>query len=216
MKSLLRILAFLTLGLGGAIAWGSSTGILNPRVEPALEELPLQFGPLRHVLTHDVDSGLLGDLPPDLFTFQDLSDEAGNVGKLYIAYYKRGRRWSGRPHDLTICYRAIGYDMLGGRLRRLGDGSEVWMRRFTSTKTGEEITVVHWLQRPGLLPGHDGAADYLGRMTSLQGLRQDVASVYLEFPSAAMPGEQQLLDAAQAVIDSLATVWKGPTAAQDS
>lgn len=214
MIRVIRLLALSALGLGGAISWGSSTGLLNPGAEPQLDQLPKQFGALEHVITYEVDSGLLGDLPPDRFTFQDLKDEQGNIGKLYVAYYRRGRRWSGRPHELTICYRAMGYHMLGGVERPLADGSRV--RWTTFTKEGKEIQVVHWLQRPGLQPGHDSAGDYLGRMTSLDGLRQDVASVYLEFPVEASPSDEVLLEAAQAVSDALAASWKDSVVSQDS
>ncbi len=214
MTRIYRLMALIALSLGGAISWGSSTGLLNPGAEPQLDQLPKQFGPLQHVTTFDVDSGLLGDLPPDGFTFQDLADADGNIGKLYIAYYKRGRRWSGRPHELTICYRAIGYDQLGGTERTLADGSRVRWTNFT--KDGQEIQVVHWLQRPGLQPGHDSAGDYLRRMTSLDGLRQDVASVYLEYPVDASPSQETLLEAAQAVSEALADIWKDPVAKQDS
>lgn len=214
MKNPLPLFAISALLLGGVISWGSSTGLLNPGAEPDLEALPVQFGPLHRTTIYQVDSGLLGDLPPDRFTFQEIEDEEGHSGKLYIAYYHRGRRWSGRPHELTICYRAIGYDYLGGTTRELADGSIV--RWSTFTRKGEEIVVVHWLQRPGLQPGHESASDYLGRMTTLDGLRQDVASVYLEFPAAAAPPEAALLDAAEAVSHSLAQVWNVHAEGQDS
>jgi len=206
MNRLLRPLAIASLVLGGTITWGSATGWLNPGQNLPLSALGQQFGPLHSVLIHDVDSGLLGDLPPDSFTFQTVQDDADREGLLYIAYYRRSRRWSGRPHELTICYRAIGYDLLDGRQLQTAAGSRYWLHHFS--REGKEVQVLHWLQRPGMLPGEEGVLDHLKRIFSPQGLRQDVVSAYLEFPVEAGLGEDTLLLAATAISEDLAEIWK--------
>ena len=123
-------------------------------------------------------------------------------GKLWIAYYARGRRWSGRPHDLPGCYRADGWEETAARRIATPGGAALWSRDFA--REDASIRVVHWVQHPGVLPG----ATLLDRLRSGSGTRRDVASVYWEFPAAAAPPDASFASASQALIDELERLWR--------
>lgn len=207
MRAAMRM-AWILVALGGLATWGAATGVLNPRRTPALEELADPAGALRTLRAYDVDYGLLGDQPPDAWSFRRIGDGAGHEGLLYVAYFERGRRWSGRPHELSVCYRANGWTPIGaGQELRTSQGARAQVHRFE--RDGDRIRVIHWVQTPGLLPGSESFAGYLRRIFGPARLRQDVASVYLEFPDSQTPGEAVLQEAVGAWMVSLEALW-GP------
>jgi len=155
-----------------------------------------------------VQPEVLGDLPPESFTFQSVRGPHGQEGRLYVAYYQRARRWTGRPHDLDVCYRAMGFQQLQVEVWHTPAGASVWARTF---QRGEErVKVVHWLQKPGQLPGPEKALQRLLRLFSKDGLRQDIASVYFEFPQASAPTKKEFLSAADSLIQNLENLWQSP------
>lgn len=205
MKRWLPGIAWFLLALGGATSWGIAIGWLNPVHPPDLMALPEEIGPLRTLRIYEVDSGLLGDLPPDRFTFRQVGDGAGHEGEMYLAYFERGRRWSGRPHDLETCYRSGGWQAEAPRTLQTPSGARLSAQDFT--KDGERIRVFHWIQQPGLLPGSEGMAAQLRRMFGPAILRQDMASIYLQFPAAQAPADESAIQTTEALIRALEALW---------
>lgn len=203
-----KILAWIVLGLGGAVTWGVSLGALNPAVPPDLAALPDDLGGFRTLQVFPVDSGVLGELPPDRFTFRAVGDEAGHVGQLYAAYFTRGRRWSGRPHDLEYCYRALGYESESLRFLHTADGSRFAAQDFSDGE--KKIRVFHWMQHPGMRPGQESPKNYLKRILDDSRLRQDMASIYVEFPLESVPSDMAATHAAQAMMLALDRLWSRP------
>lgn len=208
MSKALPRLAWMLLLLGGAVTWGVTTGALNPRITPDLDALPASLGDFRTLEVFSVDSGLLGDLPPDRFTFRRIGDDAGRAGLLYLAYFERGRRWSGRPHDVPVCYRAEGWEPLGERQLETPSGAHFGIQDFSRGE--EQIRVCYWIQQPGLLPGHETPRAYLGRMFGKARLRQDMASVYFEFPMAANLSDPEAIRTAQDLMTAMDGLWIRP------
>lgn len=202
---LLRV-AWLLLALGGVMSWGLAMGWLNPIHPPDLEALPLEFGGLRTLEIYPVDSSLLGDLPPDRYTFRRIGVEEEDQGELYVAYFERGRRWSGRPHDLEVCYRAAGWELLQSRVLWTSSGAMIQAQDFR--KETATIRVFHWIQQPGLMPGKMGMGAQLQRMRGPAILRQDVASNYLQFPIEDAPPDERAVVAAEALIQGLEALWR--------
>ncbi|MHC4823528.1 MAG: exosortase-associated EpsI family protein [Planctomycetota bacterium] len=203
--ALLPAIAWLALVAGGALSLLCNSGWVNPSQVPELHDIHAEMGPLKANYTIDVDPGILGDLPPEAFLFQSLAGPDGQEGRLYIAYYTRGRRWSGRPHDVDVCYRSMGYQELSAHQIETPSGSILWSRVF---ERGDETKrVVHWLQKPGRAPGPESVWDLLWLLGSPSGLRQDIASIYLEFDLETAPSETDLADAAQALIEEVETLW---------
>lgn len=208
MRRGLSHLAWLLLLLGGGLTWSVSTGLLNPVHPPDLTILPAELGAFRTLEVYDVDASLLGDLPPDRYTFRRVADGAGHEANLYLAYYNRGRRWSGRPHDLPLCYRAAGWTPAGSEVLHTPSGARCEAQNF---RLGErQIRVFYWVQQPGLQPGDESAQGYLRRMFKSDRLRQDMASAYLEFPAAAAPADADALLAVQALMSALDGLWSPP------
>lgn len=199
--------AWTALALGGALSWGTATGFLNPVAAPALDDLPAQLGLLSTLAVFEVDPGLLGEWPPDGFTYRRVADPAGREGLLYAAWFERGRRWSGRPHELEICYQVAGWEPETRRRLWTAAGASFTAQDFHSDQG--RIRVFHWTQQPGLAPGSESVGGYLRRMMGPSRLRQDMASIYLEFPLEQAPEDAVAAEAAGLLMDWLETAWSG-------
>lgn len=207
MISLLRTGSWLTLAGAGLLSLGIATDTLGGGQAPDLAALSAHLGPLTVTGTIAVEEGVLGELPPESFVFLGLEGNGGVEGELFSAWYERDRRWSGRPHDLVGCFEVLGFETESVERLRTESGASVWLRTFA--KEDERRTVVHWLQRPGSLPGARGGAGLLGRLTEARGLRQDVVSVYLSFPAEAAPNRGTLAHTANAVVLGMAGLLAG-------
>jgi hypothetical protein len=202
----MKLVAWALLLLAGAVAHAVERGALvEPRV-PELARMPGTLGPLETVGEIPFDERTLGELPPERWTYRAVRGAHGE-GAIWVAYYLRSRRWSGRPHDVAACYRTLGWDERDAARTETPEGRPVHVRRFA--RDGEEVVVVHWLERPRAeaASSETAAAGVLGRLFELDGLRQDVVSVYLEFPlDAAHP--EELLGAADAASTALHALWR--------
>lgn len=205
MKRFLLFFAWAALLSAGSVTHLIHNGTINPAVEPVLEQLPDQFGALQRGTRYEVDPLALGSLPPDLFLFEQLIAPSGAAGNFYLAYFKRGKRWSGYPHHVDVCFRAIGWEDL--QARRLQTASGGWIRIHEFERQGEQVKVAHWQQRPSLTPGEEGPSALVGRLGGPDGLRQDVASIYFEFPLGNAPSDADLVLAAEALMSSLEEAW---------
>jgi hypothetical protein len=200
--------AWLALQLSAAFACLMESGLLGRSVAPDLARLPAFLGPLEVLEEFTLDPAQLGSDPPERATFRRVRDLHGHEGKLFVAYYERAQRWSGRPHDLEKCYAADGWQER--EARRLDPDLGLWSRRFERPRASggpEAVRVIHWLDRPG--PDRDGL-DLFGlgaRLASLRGFRPDVASAYLEFPADAAPAEAEAVAAARALSEALESSW---------
>ena len=206
IRALLPALAWGILLLGGGISLFCNSGLLNPSVTPNLAQLQEQIGPFARDFEIEVDPELLGDLPPETFTFQNILGPDGQYGRMYIAYYSRGRRWSGRPHALEVCYRAMGYTELDVQTLSTPSGARLWSRIFE--RESQTVKVIHWLQKPGRLPKEESFSHHLGRIFTKNGLRQDVASIYFEFDLADAPSDEAFLAASEELIAQVEGLWE--------
>jgi len=204
--ALLPVLAWGLLLLGGGVSLFCNSGLLNPSVIPDLNLLEPQLGLFARDFEIEVDPELLGDLPPETFTFQNILGPDGQYGRMYIAYYSRGRRWSGRPHDLQVCYRAMGYTESDVNTLTTKSGAVLWSRVFQ--RENQTVKVIHWLQKPGRLPKEEGAWDHLQRVFQKNGLRQDVASIYFEFDLADAPSDEAFAGAAEELMGQVESLWE--------
>ncbi|PCJ55644.1 MAG: hypothetical protein COA70_00770 [Planctomycetota bacterium] len=204
--TLLPVLAWGLLLFGGGVSLFCNSGVLNPSVLPNLSLLEPQLGPFARDFEIEVDPELLGDLPPETFTFQNILGPDGQYGRMYIAYYSRGRRWSGRPHDLQVCYRAMGYAESGVDTLITKSGAVLWSRVFQ--RENQTVKVIHWLQKPGRQPKEEGFSDHLQRVFQKNGLRQDVASIYFEFDLADAPSDEAFAGAAEELIRQVESLWE--------
>lgn len=205
--SALRLAAWLALYVCAGFAGLVEAGMLGRAVAPELGGLPARIGPLELVEELVLDPATLGEQPPERCAFLRVRDAEGNEGRLFIAYYARAQRWSGRPHDVEKCYAALGWQERAAH--RIDEAHRPWSRLFVrATPEGEEsIRVVHWLERPG--PDQDRLAprELFARLSSARGFRPDVASVYLEFPAGAGPDDAQCAAAATELSRLLESRW---------
>jgi hypothetical protein len=204
--ALLPKIAWLSLIAGGLLSLVTDTGLLNPAVTPDLTQLHAQMGDFERNFEIEVDPIVLGDLPPERYTFQSIAGPDNQEGRLYIAYYTRGRRWSGRPHDVDVCFRSLGFQELETSTLTTSSGAVLWSRIFANEE--DTVRVVHWQQRPGVLPGPQGPFHMISRLFAAQGLRQDIASIYMEFSVDDAPAEADYAAAAQVVIDQIEELWQ--------
>ncbi|MFK5956133.1 MAG: exosortase-associated EpsI family protein [Planctomycetota bacterium] len=204
--ALFPALAWFLILFGGGISLLCNSGWINPSITPDLALLETQIGPFARDFEIEVDPELLGDLPPERFTFQNIIGPNGQYGRLYIAYYSRGRRWSGRPHDLQVCYRAMGYTELEVDSLKTESGAVLWSRIFQ--RGNQTVKVIHWLQKPGRLPKEEGVSDHLQRILTKNGLRQDVASIYFEFDLADAPSDEAFIAASDDLISQVEALWE--------
>lgn len=201
----LPALAWGALLLGGALSYLVNTGVVAS-VPPDLTKMAPEMGSIVRNYEIEFPIEALGDLPPERFTFQSIAGPDGQEGRLFVSYYKRSRRWSGRPHDLDVCYRSMGYAERDTEVWQTPEGATLWSRIFENQE--RKVRVVHWLQTPGTLPGPVSLLDKLGRIGDSDGLRQDIASVYLEFELETAPDKEALVSASQAVIEDLDRLWR--------
>jgi hypothetical protein len=208
---LLRALPWLALYLCAGFSCLVESGALGRAVAPDLARLPSRLGTLEVLEELPVDPAAFGKQPPERTTFRRVRDAHGREGRLFVAYYERAQRWSGRPHDLEKCYAAQGWQER--EAHRLEHAHRLWSRLFARAGEGEAeddakaIRVLHWLELPG--PDRDRLdwRELRSRVASGRGFRQDVASVYLEFPADAAPDERELVTAVSALSAALEGLW---------
>ena len=205
MKRWLHVFAWALLLSAGALAHLVSLGTVNPSVEPDLGQVQEAIGPIQLGEIYEVDPLDLGALPPTTLLFQQLRTSTGGEGRMYIAYFERGLRWSGYPHAVDVCFRSLGWEDLAARTLQTSSGARLSLHDFD--REGEQVRVLHWQQRPSLVPGSENASALLGRLRTVDGLRQDVASIYFEFPLADAPSDAELIEAAESLIQTLDTLW---------
>ncbi len=207
MMPTLRALPWLALYLCAAFSCLVEGGFLGRAVAPDLARLPAQLGPLELLDEIALEPGALGEQPPERATFRRVRDAHGHEGRLFLAYYERAQRWSGRPHDVEKCFAALGWQER--EAHRLAGAHRPWSRLFARAdgEQSESIRVLHWLEHPG--PDRErGTWRELGmRLLSLRGFRPDVASIYLEFPADAAPDEGQCVEAVGALSEALEGLW---------
>lgn len=207
MMPALRVLPWLALYLCAAFSFLVEGGFLGEPVAPDLARLPARLGPFELLEEFALEPGTLGEQPPERATFRRVRDAQGNEGRLFLAYYERAQRWSGRPHDVEKCFAALGWEER--EAHRLDGASRLWSRLFVRTdgESSEEIRVLHWLERPGSDRERFTWRELGARVASLRGFRPDVASIYLEFPAGAAPGEAECLAAVSALAEALEGLW---------
>ena len=202
-----RALPWLALYLCAGFSCLVEGGFLAKAVAPDLARLPDRLGPIEVLEELPLELEALGREPPECATFRRVRDAAGHEGRLFIAYYARAQRWSGRPHDLEKCYAALGWQER--EARRIGAGGP-WSRSFEKPGedgTSESIRVIHWLERPGAGDERLSPGELVARLGSLRGFRPDVASVYLEFPADAAPDEGDCAAAARSIAEAIDALW---------
>lgn len=200
---LLNVLPGATLFLAAGFAGAFELGLLARARCPDLATLPDTLGPLMLADEIPFDAAALGATPPEAFTFRRVTDAAGREGQLFIAYYARAQRWSGRPHDVDRCFTALGYEER--EVKTLAEAHRPWSRRFE--KDGQAIRVVHWLERPGDDENALGLAPLVARLVDGSGFRPDVCSIYFEFPADAAPDDEAAAAAVTALSKALDARW---------
>jgi hypothetical protein len=202
----LRGLSWTLLVLAGTLSLGVDQGWLGRAVVPDLALVPTRLGELGLTQDLPVAAESLGELPPEAWLFRGVRTSAGGAGRLFATYFERGRRWSGRPHDVDTCYRATGWEELAAS--EIATSAGAILQRRLYARDGERIVVVHWLARPGERPGSTLLESLQSRVALLHGLRQDVASVYWEFPEASAPADAELARASDDLFDALERLWR--------
>jgi hypothetical protein len=202
-----RALPWLALYLCAAFSFLVERGHLGEPAAPDLTRLPARAGPLELLEEFPLDPAALGEQPPERASYRRVRDELGHEGKLFVAYYARAQRWSGRPHDVERCFVAQGWEER--EAQRLDQANRLWSRHLVRESGGEHaaIRVVHWLERPGPDQDRLSAGELVARVTSLRGFRPDVASLYLEFPADAAPDEETLVASVRALSMALEALW---------
>jgi hypothetical protein len=200
---LLNTLSFAGLFLAAAFAGVVELGWLAEARTPELGSLPTKLGPLEFGAEIPFDAAALGQTPPEAYTFRAVTDAAGREGRLFIAYYARAQRWSGRPHDVDKCFAAMGYEER--EVHVLDEAHRPWSRRFE--KEGIALRVVHWLERPGDDANELGLAPLVARLADGSGFRPDVCSVYFEFPAEGAPDDVAAAEAVAALSSALDARW---------
>jgi hypothetical protein len=106
---------------------------------------------------------------------------------------------------VDVCFRALGWNELDSRPIETPSGAKLQLTDFQREE--EQIRVVYWQQRPSLQPGSQSASQHLARLGTVDALRQDIASVYFEFPVTSAPTDHEFSLAADALILSLESLW---------
>jgi len=202
-----RALAWTALLLAGLLSFLVGHGLVAEVHAPELSRLPRELGFLHLVEDIDVAAAVLGDLPPERFLFARVADDAGNEGLLFVAWFERGRRWTGRPHSPEICFAFEGWKESEAHLLRQSDARRIWSRHFVRDE--EHIRVVHWLEKPGATREPGALVKILRKITGRRevALRQDIASIYWQFPLDACPPEADLLAASETLNAALDGLW---------
>lgn len=142
---LLTSAAWLALFAGAGFTFLVERGYLGAAVAPDLALLPAHIGTLEVLEEIPLEPGSLGTQPPERYAFRRVLDARGAEGRLFVAYYARAQRWSGRPHDVEKCYAALGWQEL--EARRLvepiapGRGSSSARARPSAWCTGSSVRV---------------------------------------------------------------------------
>ncbi len=199
----LSVLPWLALYLCAAFSFSIERGLLGAAHAPELGDLPTRLGTLTLGPELELEPGALGNQPPERYAFRLVEDELGNQGRLFVAYYQRAQRWSGRPHDVEKCYAALGWKER--EAHRLEEAHRPWSRRFE--RDGRMIRVVHWLERPGPDEDRLDLRQLCARLASGRGFRPDVASIYLEFEDDFAPGDAEAAAAVAALSRALEELW---------
>jgi hypothetical protein len=204
---ILRPLPWLALYLCAAFSFLVEGGFLGRPVTPDLARLPARIGPLEVLEEFPLDRSALGEAPPERATFRHVRDAHGHEGRLFLAYYERAQRWSGRPHDVEKCFAALGWQERESS--RLDQAHRLWSRLFVreGAEGPEAIRVVHWLERPGLDHDRFDPRELWTRIASGRGFRPDVVSAYLEFPAEGAPAEDECGAAVTALSAALEQLW---------
>jgi len=200
---LLNSLSSAAMLLAAAFAGAVESGLFARARGPDFASLPSQLGALTLGTEIPFDLSALGETPPEAFTFRAVTDEAGRAGQLFIAYYARAQRWSGRPHDVDRCFTAAGYQER--EVHTLEEAHRPWSRLFE--KDGQSIRVVHWLERPGDDANALGLGPLVARLADGSGFRPDVCSVYFEFPAESAPDDDAAAAAVAALSRALDARW---------
>jgi hypothetical protein len=207
--SLWRSSAWGLLYLAASLALALESGLVGRAAPPHLERLPETLGPLHVHEELAFDPASLGSTPPERFTFRRVTDAAGHEGRLFLAYYARAQRWSGRPHDVEKCYAAQGWEERESH--RLDEAHRPWSRRFEQLEANgapAAIRVVHWLERPGPDDDRVSLVELGARLLSARGLRPDVTSIYFEFPAEAAPDDASATEAVRALSQAVESAWE--------
>jgi len=200
---LLNALSFTSLFLAAAFAGAVECGLFARARQPDLATLPATLGGFTLGPEIEFDAAALGQSAPDAFTFRAVRDAEGHEGRLFIAYYVRAQRWSGRPHDVDKCFTAMGY--AEREVHALDEAHRPWSRRFE--KDGAAIRVVHWLERPGDDSNELAPAALVARLADGSGFRPDVCSVYFEFAAEEAPDDDASAAAVTALSRALDERW---------
>ncbi|NOT30702.1 MAG: exosortase-associated EpsI family protein, partial [Planctomycetes bacterium] len=182
---ILRALPWLVLYLCAGFSLLVERGLFGSPVAPDLARLPAQLGPLQRLELLPFEAAALGQDPPERYAFHRVRDAHGNEGRLFLAYYERAQRWSGRPHDVEKCYTALGWQQR--EAHRLTEAHRPWSRLFE--REGRALRVVHWLERPGSDEDRLDPREFGARLVSGRGFRPDVVSIYLEFEAELAPSD---------------------------
>lgn len=197
------VLSWCLLFASAAFSLLIESGLLVRPVPPDLERLPARLGSLAVLETVPVEPAALGEQPPERHAFRRVLDADGHEGRLFVAYYRRAQRWSGRPHDVDRCFAALGWEER--EARQLEGEHRPWSRLFE--REGERIRVVHWLERPGRDSRELGPGSLLARLADGTGFRPDVCSVYLQFDEGAAPDEAELAEAVETLSAAIDGLW---------
>ena len=107
---------------------------------------------------------------------------------------------------MDVCYRASGWEAEEASTLQTSAGARLLAQNFR--KEDAAIRVFYWIQQPGFLPGEAGITAHLRRMLGPAILRQDVASVYFQFPLDGAPSDAEAVAAAAALMDGLDALWR--------
>ena len=132
----LALVAWLALFAGAAFSFLVELGALGAPVAPDLAQLPARVGPLELLEDIPVDPEALGEQPPERWAFRRVRDAHDHEGRLFVAYYERAQRWSGRPHDVEKCFTALGWEEREAR-RLDAEAHRPWSRLFERGGEGE-------------------------------------------------------------------------------
>ncbi len=202
----MKLAAWILLGLAGLLAHAVDYGSLARPKRPDLDRISVRLGSLERVEDVVFDLAVLGELPPEEHLFRRYRDERGHEGLVYIAYFLRGKRWSGRPHPVDVCFLSQGWENRHKVLLDTPQGAQVWVQDFE--REGRNIRVLHWLQRPGDPPRMGLFSSFGARLGRFTNLRQDVASIYFEFDAEAAPPDDELAAIADQLVRELEQLWK--------
>jgi len=203
MMRLFQPLSWILLFVAGAFSLLIESGLLIQPVPPDLSRLPERLATIELLEDLPVDPQALGEQPPERYAYRRVRDIHGHEGKLFVAYYLRAQRWSGRPHAVDRCFVSQGWEEL--EARRLDESHDPWSRRFA--REGESIRVVHWLERAGADGDELDWRTLAARLGSSRGFRPDVASIYLEFPEGRAPDDAQCAAFVGALSVALEELW---------